>query len=235
MRISKYVLWPLVGALVSACFDFGALSGSGTPQDASDGGDEASAVEDAHVDAVADAGPDAHSPAVIQVAAGTMLGCALIDDGTMWCWGTNMNGALGLGPGRIDNDPHPTATQVSQVHDVTSFSVGFSSVCAIEKDRSVWCWGENESDQLGHDKAVDVPCASGVSKCNPTPTQVAGITADQISIGYHTTCVVNVGSHHDHPGFGRRDHDHDSVRWRQHSHDVADSDAYVGSHRAESH
>ncbi|MEO7109212.1 MAG: hypothetical protein ABI183_02140, partial [Polyangiaceae bacterium] len=129
---------------------------------------------------------------VTAISTGYDSSCALRADGTVWCWGGNIYGSLGLGAGRVDSDSHPMATRVSVVENVTSLSVGFASVCAIEADRSVWYWGENESDELGHDNVTDSPCAGG-SKCGPLPTKVVGISADQISVGAHTTCVINSG------------------------------------------
>ena len=96
-----------------------------------------------------------------------------LDDAYVY-W-VNRVGQLGLGGNQFDNSPHPTPAQVVGVSNVTAISAGSWSVCAIEADRSVWCWGQNTYDELGHDNSTDLACGGNLP-CDPTPTRVPTVS-----------------------------------------------------------
>ena len=179
------ILAASAGASVAAC-----VGDSSPPLDA--GAD--ATTSDAAVDGASDAGVEADADAgprtVVQIASGAESGCALLSDGTVWCWGANRVGQLGLGANQFDDGVHATPTQVLGVSGVTAIAAGSYTVCAIEADRSLWCWGQNTHDELGHDNATDPACGGNV-KCDPTPTKVAAVAASQVSPGLWETCAVN--------------------------------------------
>lgn len=80
--------------------------------------------------------------------------CAVKDDNTLWCWGSNRSGELGVqcspGEGACDNSPLPVRADVG---DVTDVAVGGNAVggfsCAVKTDHDVYCWGNNSVGQLG--------------------------------------------------------------------------------------
>jgi len=76
--------------------------------------------------------------------------CAIRGDDTLWCWGTNLTGQLGLG----DNTLRPAPTQVGSSR-WTSVATLFNHTCAIRDDRSLHCWGENDDGQLGDGSTTD--------------------------------------------------------------------------------
>lgn len=85
--------------------------------------------------------PEAPEPAlsgVTAIAAGDFYSCALLEDGTVSCWGWLPEyNAFDVHPGYAllaRPDPH--------VADVISLSVGTSHTCAVLVDGSVQCWGE---------------------------------------------------------------------------------------------
>ena len=82
----------------------------------------------------------------IQISAGTSSVLAIKDDGTLWGWGTNANGELGL-PITINNTNSPkqigTATNWAQVK-----TCGIHSI-AIKNDGTLWGTGWNFYGQLG--------------------------------------------------------------------------------------
>jgi alpha-tubulin suppressor-like RCC1 family protein len=81
---------------------------------------------------------------------------------------------------------------VAGLTDVMELAASGSYVCARKADKTVWCWGDNTSDQLGYDNTSDAACANS-TKCNSAPTQVAGLMADSIALGLVHACA-RVGS-----------------------------------------
>ncbi|WP_052350929.1 Ig-like domain-containing protein [Myxococcus stipitatus] len=81
--------------------------------------------------------------------------CALLDDGSIKCWGLNMCGQLGLGeqsnrgdaPGEM-GDGLP-AVQLGTGRTALAITGGADSKCALLDDGSVKCWGCNTWGQLG--------------------------------------------------------------------------------------
>ncbi len=77
----------------------------------------------------------------VEIACGGYHTCALVDDGTLRCWGradrrgTPDEGVATVLPGR-------TFTQVRANKDHS---------CALETNGTVWCWGRNDFGQLAYD------------------------------------------------------------------------------------
>lgn len=77
------------------------------------------------------------------VAAGPYHTCA-IRSGSLFCWGANADGELGVG----DQNDRSVATAVNGT-DWSEVVVGESHTCARRTAGSVWCWGNGISGQLG--------------------------------------------------------------------------------------
>jgi alpha-tubulin suppressor-like RCC1 family protein len=91
----------------------------------------------------------------VALARGAFHGCAVLDDGTVKCWGANGVGQLGLGDdlSRGDNpnemgDKLP-AVDLGTGKKVVSVACGTFHSCARLTDGSVKCWGLNSDGQLG--------------------------------------------------------------------------------------
>lgn len=83
---------------------------------------------------------------VVSVAVGTYFSLALKSDGTVWAWGDNTYGQIGIGTsGDIVTTPH----QVQNLANVVQISAGFEFALALEKDGSAYSWGNNDTYQLG--------------------------------------------------------------------------------------
>jgi alpha-tubulin suppressor-like RCC1 family protein len=91
---------------------------------------------------------------VKQIVTGAVHVCALIEDGTVRCWGDNGLGQLGDGS-RIAR-PTPGAP-LPGLTDVVGLAAGFVHTCAVTGTGSVWCWGENYYGQLGFTGVTTVP------------------------------------------------------------------------------
>lgn len=93
----------------------------------------------------------------IEVSAGKDYTCGIKVDGTLWCWGDNLYGQLGLGPGdqygQLGLAPnHFTSPKRVFGHPSNAYisvAAGDKHTCAVRKDQTLWCWGDNSHGQLG--------------------------------------------------------------------------------------
>ncbi len=133
-------------------------------------------------EARADWSASGHRPSVA-FAGGTAHTCALDDDGTVACWGSNSFGQLGDG----STGDHLTPTVLPSLGAVVSIAAGDAHTCALLYDGSVQCWGDNSVGQLG----------TGSYTASSVPVAVSGIggsamEAVAISAGGTHTCAALV-------------------------------------------
>lgn len=104
--------------------------------------------------------------------------CAVLDDGTVACWGSGGHGQLGTGT----YDDASTPQQVQGLEGVVQVAVGDTHACALLDDGTVRCWGANRLyGQVG----------VGPGEYFNTPQQVPGVSgAVSVAAGYYNTCVV---------------------------------------------
>jgi len=88
---------------------------------------------------------------VKSISAGRYHTCALMNDSSLVCWGANDSGQLGVGD--KDDRNKPVKVQNSSgnadLTNVKSISAGDFYTCAVIKDNSLLCWGDNAYGQLG--------------------------------------------------------------------------------------
>jgi alpha-tubulin suppressor-like RCC1 family protein len=115
----------------------------------------------------------------VGVSVGANHGCALLEDGTVTCWGA----VLYANEGRTDaSTASPVPLPVPGLSGVKAVSAGGGSTCALKSDGTVWCWGENAHGELGQG-------ATGASQS--TPMQVPGLTGVvSLSVGEEYACAV---------------------------------------------
>lgn len=106
--------------------------------------------------------------------AGSDFTCARLVDGTVYCWGYNDSGELGLG----HEDPQKSPALVA-VAPIADLHAGASHTCALGTDRAVRCWGSNDDGQLGDNTQTS----------RSTPVMVA-TSIDAIAVGDHHTCTL---------------------------------------------
>lgn len=110
------------------------------------------------------------------VSAGCGHTCGIKSDGTLWCWGRNDSGELGIGDSGADQN---LPSQVTSANDWLSISTGCHHTCGIKADTSLWCWGNNNSGQLG----------DGTWSNEKSPVSVS-IGYSQVSGGNVHTCGI---------------------------------------------
>src|SRR5262245_58064714 len=81
------------------------------------------------------------------VAGGGSHTCGVRKNSSLWCWGENDAGQLGLG----HRGRRLVPTRVSIGTDWLQVSTGYAHTCGIRTDGSLWCWGWNNYGQLGLD------------------------------------------------------------------------------------
>lgn len=81
-----------------------------------------------------------------QVAAGPLATCAVRDEGTLWCWGAADQGRLGQGA-TMGSTRKPEIVGVEA--DWRQVAVGDGFACALKRDNTLYCWGQNDRGQLG--------------------------------------------------------------------------------------
>jgi len=106
-------------------------------------------------------------------------------DGTLWAWGNNTAGQLGL-PATTASTTRPT--QVGTATDWLMVAAGEAHSLALKADGTLWAWGNNRSGQLGNTTNL------GTDDPNPTPTQVAGTYARVAAGPEHSLAVRADGS-----------------------------------------
>ena len=85
------------------------------------------------------------------VAAGRQHTCAILDDGTLKCWGYNNWGQLGYGDKTSRNAPDATeVVNLGPGRTAKAVAAGDSFTCAILDDDTIKCWGQNGGGRLGY-------------------------------------------------------------------------------------
>ena len=123
---------------------------------------------------------------VTQIALGTFHTCALLNAGTVRCWGAGGLGRLGSGNnGSILNAA--LAVDVDVGGTVTQITTGKSHTCALLDTGAVRCWGYGIGGRLGYGNTDDI----GDSEAPATAGDVnVGGMVTQITAGQDHTCAL---------------------------------------------
>ena len=118
-------------------------------------------------------------------------GAAVKTDGTLWTWGNDSDGQLGI---NVNGGYCFTPIQVGTLTDWKCVETNERSVCAIKTDGTLWTWGLNTLGQLGHNDRTS----------RSSPVQVGTLTNwKQVSVGKnHTLAIKTDGTLW---GWGRND------------------------------
>lgn len=100
---------------------------------------------------------------LVSLALGSAHACGLTATGTAYCWGANTHGQLGDGTTATSSTPVAVSLPAG-VTGFASLSAGDMHTCGIAATGAGYCWGRNDSGQLG----------DGTTTSSSTPRQVGG-------------------------------------------------------------
>jgi len=135
------------------------------------------------------------------ITAGNAYSCALMEGGTVKCWGANAAGQLGNGQitDQFSATPFPVdvcadATCSAPLSGVLTVAAGSLHTCALMRDGGVKCWGENFTGQLGDNQACGaIACAAPVDVCADAACagRLRGVAA--LGLGERHSCALMLG------------------------------------------
>ncbi len=115
---------------------------------------------------------------VAEVALGRFYSCARRSAGDVWCWGSNMNGELGIGMSSLQSN---VPVRVAGLNDAVQISANLDFACAVRATREVVCWGTS----------MAIPFTDAMTGRSSAPSRVRGITdAVQVMTGERHVCVL---------------------------------------------
>ncbi len=142
----------------------------------------------------APAGPGQHADRSVDLATGYAHSCALLAVGTVKCWGSNADGALGDG---TTTDRHAPVTvrassgTTSALSGVSAIAAGDMHTCALLAVGTVRCWGFNGDSELGDGTSIDRTAPVTVRASAGSSSPLSGVTA--IAAGDGHTCALLAG------------------------------------------
>ena len=103
---------------------------------------------------------------------------AIKSDGTLWVWGRNSFGQIGMGSTTVINSPVQTIAGGTNWKQVSSGS----TTGAIKTDGTLWMWGFNYYGALGDNTRT--------TRTSPIQTIAGGTNWKQVTSGYNTTAAI---------------------------------------------
>ena len=118
----------------------------------------------------------------VDVTAGHWHTCALRENGSISCWGSDHDGQLGNGD---DEDGSAVPVEVTGISNAVAVSAGGEHTCALRSTGEISCWGDNWRGEMGNGQ-------SGNEYDSSVPVKVSGIDdAVNVSSGGWHTCAVH--------------------------------------------
>jgi len=110
--------------------------------------------------------------------------CALTTSGAAFCWGNNFAGQLGDGTTTSGNLLPNVPVEVKGNLVFTSLTAGEKATCGLIAGGAAYCWGGNESGQLGD--------ATTTQRLQPVPV-AGGLSFTSLAAGVLHACGLRVG------------------------------------------
>ncbi len=77
--------------------------------------------------------------------------CALVGDGSVYCWGYNESGELGNGQGGFigARSLEPVRVETESLERFVALTSGYRHSCTVTHSGELFCWGANSDGQIG--------------------------------------------------------------------------------------
>ena len=135
------------------------------------------------------------------VTVGTRHSCAIVNDGSVVCWGANDRGQLGLGTSTNNPDPHQGddhGEMGDALEGITfgsrmmavQIGAGEDFTCALVSNASVRCWGKNDVGQLGRGDTDTIGDGETAGEGMEPVTFPTGVVPQRLSVGTRHACIV---------------------------------------------
>jgi alpha-tubulin suppressor-like RCC1 family protein len=112
-----------------------------------------------------------------QVLIGNEPCAAIKTDGTLYVWGRNHQGQLGLN----DRTNHSAPIQLGSESTWAQLAGGYRQTAAVKTDGTFWIWGSNNRGALGLNQSPSNH--PSYANCASSPTQVPGTTWRSVKAG----------------------------------------------------
>jgi alpha-tubulin suppressor-like RCC1 family protein len=122
---------------------------------------------------------------VIALASGNAHMCAVVQDGTVWCWGRNTDGELGNGT----TTDSGYASQVPGLSGIVTLASGEFHTCAVDSSGIVSCWGLNQSAQLGDGTTTNRLSPTPINNARPGSAYLPAGTVSIVAGSSHTCAL----------------------------------------------
>ncbi|MCC6807808.1 MAG: hypothetical protein IT381_10310 [Deltaproteobacteria bacterium] len=114
----------------------------------------------------------------VKVTASFWATCGIKTDGSLWCFGANSFGTLGIGAFSGDQ---PTPLRVGGANDWEHVSLSALHGCGLRSGGALYCWGMNSNGELGDGTRIN----------RAAPTRVlANEVVSEVTAGAATTCAL---------------------------------------------
>lgn len=129
---------------------------------------------------------------VSQLATGRGHTCALLDDGSVRCWGAGVLGQTGHGnTDNVGDDELPSdVPPVSVGGTVTQIAAGWDHTCALLDGGTVRCWGQGASGRLGYGNTNNIGDNELPATAGDIPLTNDGTAVVQIDAGETHNCAL---------------------------------------------
>jgi alpha-tubulin suppressor-like RCC1 family protein len=129
-----------------------------------------------------------------KIAAGTGHSLMIDADGSVWAWGSNESGQLGIG----SNADQLTPQKIEGLNNITAVAVGNSHSLALDGEGNVWVWGSNTKYQLGlgttenRNVPVKLAAISGVTGISAAGNYNLAVKSDGTLWSWGEPCNANL-------------------------------------------
>jgi alpha-tubulin suppressor-like RCC1 family protein len=120
----------------------------------------------------------------LHVSAGDYHTCGIRADHSLWCWGRNTWGQLGIGTSGTSTSQH-SPVRVGTATDWQTVEAGNRHTCGIRAGGQMWCWGNNTYGEVGD--------GTTVQRTSPVRVGTAGDWSVLGTIEDLHTCAIRGG------------------------------------------